>query len=232
MYLLTFTLLVIGVLGIYTQVLAVEASRFFQSQVGVLNAMVEWHEAAVSLASNTMNPATAKVGGIDLAGCGLTAGLLTPCKKGVTITTLGAPTVAVTAGAPGYATRSYSTPTAAIYPSLPTGYSGKNYQWKSIAFQNTSGYYVITYVDPAAAGAFVTTATGTSLGITEAELFQQARNLNIPLYSYGGISGGVLTVPPILTTGGPATNISYPVPASVLDGSFGIISSFSPCTKC
>ncbi len=55
MYLLVFTTLVISLLGIYTQVLAVEVARLAAQQSGVGAAMLTWHSAAVSMAASILD---------------------------------------------------------------------------------------------------------------------------------------------------------------------------------
>src|ERR1700733_12029351 len=69
MFLLTFALLIISMLGIYTQVSAVEASRLLASQSTIGQEMVMWHGAAASIAANVVNPTEPPLAA--LVGCRL-----------------------------------------------------------------------------------------------------------------------------------------------------------------
>jgi hypothetical protein len=53
MYLLVIVMLIIGMLGIYAQVLVVQAQQYFAQQNGFAAAMIAWHNAAVSMAAST-----------------------------------------------------------------------------------------------------------------------------------------------------------------------------------
>jgi hypothetical protein len=52
MYLLVFTTLMIAIVGMYTQVLGLQAARFASGQSAAGSAMLQWHAAAVSMAAS------------------------------------------------------------------------------------------------------------------------------------------------------------------------------------
>ena len=248
MYLLTFTFLVIGMLGIYTQVAAIEAARLYQSQSGIGQAMLTWHKAAMSLAGNVVNPAPPP----PSTGCGLTfslfaLGTFPVCSHTATIAPggAGAPVI-VTGGPAAYAKNSYTnTISGTVYNDIPAGYNFATYQWKSVAFVNpaaavTPGYYVVTYVDPAPVAGpgpgFISTGTipPVSLGITQSDLYQQLQNSGVPAMNMGYISkaGGTLITNAWITTGAGSVPVVYTVPAAIPPNSLAIISQPSPCTSC
>jgi len=83
MYLLVFTTLMIGIIGLYTQVLGLQTARLASNQKAIGSTMLQWHTAAVSMAvsilkTNTIYPAlvalpaTYATGG---PGCSLTFSL-------------------------------------------------------------------------------------------------------------------------------------------------------------
>jgi len=249
MYLLTFTFLVIGVLGIYTQVAAVEAARLAQNQSSIGQAMLTWHKAAMSLAGNILNPATGATGttgvpgpgdAIGTPGCSLTLSMAAPvsCKYNATkitgITVAGVPRVLVTGAF--YHLPAAGSPT---YPDIINGYNFLTYQWKSIAYTDAAGdYYLITYVDPAGADGFVSTAAAppVSLGMTPADLYRQLQNSGVPVMNMGYTSlvGGINTLVTTaqITIGGVVTSATYPIPATIPANSLAIISQPSSCSSC
>jgi hypothetical protein len=238
MYLITFTLLIVGILGIYTQVFAIQTARLFASQTGIAQTMIAWHSAALSLADNIVNPSTGSGGGvIGAGGCSLSASYLGPgyCSPGLTITnSSGTAWATVTGGAPSYTinTSSYKTASGASYPHISPNYASSIYQWKSLAFQN-GGYYVITYVDPPSATSpppgYISTASGTQLGISQADLYQQLSQSGLSPMNYGYVNSANMLVTPSSVGGGA---ISYPVPATISPGSLAIISNASQCSGC
>jgi len=228
MYLLTFVFLVISILGVYTQVLAIEAARVMANQTNTADQVLAWHSAALSLAQNVITPTS-----VTAAGCNLSTGTVpNDCMQGAThVTITGGPYMVG----------------AQAYPHLSADYAatGNNsYQWKAIAFQNSGSDYVLTYVEPYMAPmiptgippGFISTATGRQLGLTQADLYQQIKNTGLSLMNYGYVSsaGGAKT---LVTTanfniGGTITPVTYAVPAAAPAGSLGIISVFTPCNGC
>ncbi len=55
MYLLAFVTLIISLLGMYTQVLAIEVARVASQQTSIAGAMLTWHKAAVSMAAKIVD---------------------------------------------------------------------------------------------------------------------------------------------------------------------------------
>ncbi len=72
MYLLVFTTLMIGVMGIYAQILGLQTSRFAAHQNSVGVAMMQWHTAALSMAASIINTAGPLYTPLQTNGCRLT----------------------------------------------------------------------------------------------------------------------------------------------------------------
>lgn len=236
MYLLTFAMIMIAMLGLYTQVYAVQVARMFANETSIADNIVAWHEAAASLANNVINTTTNP---LTIAGCSLSFSLVAPayCIKGAA--SGGLPSVTVTGNG------NYANPAGYIFPQLPGTFNSVTYQWKSIAYQPTPNtFYVITFVPPPLISAtnpppgYISTATAPphQLTITMGDLMHQLQASGLPLYSFGYVSGGKLitasTLPPGAPTFGAA--ITYPVPpvAEVPNNSIAIISSPGHCAAC
>jgi hypothetical protein len=226
MYLLTFALLVISVLGIYTQVYALETARLFASETTIGQTFVNWHEAAASVAEGVIEPLT--VGGIG--GCRLLAtkaywaNAPTQCTTGTHLTLNASTPTDIATGSYAFGGNTY--------PLGAPGYSYSPYQWNSIAFEWSGSYLVATFVS-AAPGADISTATGTTLNLTEGDLYRQLQNMGIPVYDYGYVTnpaGG----PATLNAGPSGTNPStqYTVPTSIPNGALAIISFPGQCNGC
>jgi len=231
MYLLTFSFLVIGMIGIYTQVYALEVARLYQNQTSIGQAMIGWHEAAVSLAENVVKPAA-----FVPEGCSLTLNLFpTPsyCSIGSSITwsTEAQPPGVVVSPLVTYMSGSGTYPSNLFF----SNYNTNPYTWYSVAFSNGSGGdYVITYAGSGSDG-FAWTALS-SLGITESDLYQQVKQTGIPLTGFGYVysAGGnkTLVTPATLPLPSGDSAYTYQVPGTVPAGAFGIISAISACNGC
>jgi hypothetical protein len=82
MYLLVFVTLIISLLGLYTQVLAVEVSRVASQQSAIAGAMISWHNAAMSMAGSIVKTDqyaynTSTFGQLASNGCSLTDSAIT-----------------------------------------------------------------------------------------------------------------------------------------------------------
>jgi hypothetical protein len=228
MFLLTFALVIISMLSVYTQVYAVETARLFSNQTGVAQSMIVWHAAAASLVANVVPPASAATA----TGCSLNYGAAGLCPIGAGYSSIGTVMGGVAV------TGLYANTLGMEFPNFPPGYVLGSFQWNSIAY-DPDPYYVITYVSYTASGTGataaspITTATGKKLNITEGDLYRQLQQSGIPPYSFGYVSN-----PP----GGPATLVAgpsisnsatvYPVPTTIPDGSLAIISVPGQCNGC
>jgi len=225
MFLLTFVLIIISTLGVYTQVYALEAARFMANQTSLASTLVTWHTTAAGVAANAMlatGPGTS---------CSLTPSdaSSTQCPASIKLTSASS-NKAITTGT--------YTNLAGITVSPPASLSSTIYQWKSVAFAPAAGggYYTLTYVPPSAVSTgLISTASSPSaqLNVTMSDLYRQLRLLGIPIYSFGYVSNGTLNVAPIMING-VLTPVSYPLPAGVTipSGSLGIISSPGQCSSC
>ena len=63
MFLLTIVLILISMLGVYTQVYALEAARLLASQTSLASTLVNWHTTAATVAANAMQANSAGAGG-------------------------------------------------------------------------------------------------------------------------------------------------------------------------
>ena len=79
MYILTFVILIVSVLGAYTQVYAVNTARLFSHQVALAETMLTWHGEAVRTAHSIDNAS------LTPNGCGLTAGMPAPCTASIAL---------------------------------------------------------------------------------------------------------------------------------------------------
>lgn len=215
MYLLVFVLLMLSILGVYTEIYIVQASRLSANQIGVAQAMLDWHGAAVRLVGAN----SSSIGGSGADGC-----LLTPvqaCASGVT-----ACTPQLTQNS------SY----------LPSGYNYSAYEWCSILYTpnvpvGNKTRYVVTYVSTPASAPSQPGGRGTvdsskpvqspdpTVGYTVGEIYQQL--MKTGLVSSASLSavdsGGTLT---LTASGCTAANCpNFLAPTGMPQGSVAIISA-------
>ncbi len=218
MYLLVFSFLIIAMLGVYTQVFALQTARMLSGESGIAQMMMVWHQAAVSLATGC-NVASATdcdvITKLSAVNCSLTSSGATACKRQPLAS--GGPAnkrVYVTGG-------TYTGQSGATYPYLPAGYNTVTYKWNSLTFQSAAGspYYVVTWAPPPANPADQITVP--PVGISESDLYRQLQNAGVSLISYGTVKGNQL-ITAVPASGG---SVTYPLPAGALaDGSVAVIS--------
>jgi len=196
-YLFTFGFMLICVLGIYTQVYAVQAARMFASQTTIADDMLTWHSAAVEAVEQGVAASTSAMKSPGTTGCGLTAAN-------------GQYTTALCSTA--YTANHY----------MPTGYN-PNYNWNSYVYQASTGgqSYVVTWAPPPSSGNLSDPIQNPPIGINLSDLYTQIRNNpNIPLYGYGIAKNGQLPTPVPVNN----TFVTYPLPPAVPNGSVALIS--------
>lgn len=173
MYLLTFVTLVIALIGLYTQVLILQAANVVQQPV-IASALVTWHTAAVEMAHSILTTnALAYTGAMQTNGCSLTfqvnpsslrtaeiAAVIPQCpspKNGVlTVNTAANGSGSLTNGAALPALNNMVVITSAGPPVtyrttpvlIPQGYDLTDYQFYSILFTNLNRNYVLTFLPP------------------------------------------------------------------------------------
>jgi hypothetical protein len=163
MYLFAFVLLLVGILGIYTEVFAVQATRMYNSQTAYAEAMLTWHNAAANLALS--NSTTLANAGIGAAGCSLTPETQNPCPNGIVV----------------------------AQTNLPNGYNFYNMPWNSYVYQpngtgSASPLYVITWAPPPAGNNQSLPITTPPISVSINDLYRQMTNdANLPLISYGQV---------------------------------------------
>jgi hypothetical protein len=209
MFLVVFVTLVISVIGLFTQVVALQSAQIYNAQSGLSQLMEIWHGVAVNM--NFYTPAT-------------NAGLTSGCR----LTYLGniystVPVCTATGGGLMYV----STTPATGYVPLPSGYN-TTFSFLSVAYQTPAPVlsYVVTYVNPAAADAsgflILPQEGGKSIGYKAADLIRQLKRDTSNIV-YGTVtSPGILTVAPNNTV---QKTLTYPIPASVPTGSIALVSA-------
>lgn len=230
MYLLVFVTLVIGLLGVYGQILTVQTARVAAGQIGFAQTIQDWHAGAVSMAASVLKGGYAP----DNNGCSLTSG--GPVGDCVNAAVCGGSgVVASSAGAIGKITIDNTACDEEIH--LPKGYKAEYYQFESILYLSASGgRYVLTWVPPpiVAAGnpapGYVALPSASNkryqTSMTMADISQQFRNIakSAP-YTYGIVKNSTLKVGSIKTDETNVLVLDYGVPNYVPEGSIGIISS-------
>jgi len=193
MYLLVFVFLMMSIIGLYTELYALQISHMFAKQKGVAEVMQKWHGGAYLFARTTAavrnDPAA---GTID--GCLLTD-------------TTGIPALS----APGSCAATLANNNVNF---LPAGYQNR-YKWYSIVYAPGGAFgsqrYIITYAPPSTAGDFTSLIAHPSMGFSPSELLRQIRNSDLTKTSYGIVKGGRLLLPDApFTAANPRPE--YPVP--------------------
>ncbi|MBI1273832.1 MAG: hypothetical protein GC131_07090 [Alphaproteobacteria bacterium] len=185
MYLFVFVFLLLTIIGVFTQVFAVQTARFSANQAVAGQQMLAWHYAATRFAR--AHPTY----GLTQTGCRITGGAT--LYSGLTLTTACSTTLAAS--------------------DLPTGYV-VSYQWESIVFTDpgTSQRMVVTFVPPDANDAQAPRAPA---GLAINQILTQLRKAQPGSITSGSISGacpGSIMVPASQPGGSFVTQ--YPVPKS------------------
>ena len=224
MYLLAIVTLIVGILSIYAQVLSLQAARIAANQTGFAQTMMEWHGAAVSMASKIISTN-------QYAGpCSLTFNsALTPCNAP---TGSGSANGTVTDGGNNL---NYIASGELVH--LPTGYNAVSYQFYSVLYEDatTSQPYVVTYVGlptasyGAGGGGFIKLASGYTTSVSLGDLMHQFQVADIPTYLYGTVnaSGVLQTIAYLHNAAGNGVSAVYTIPAAagVPNGVFAVASS-------
>jgi len=243
MYLLTFITLLIGLIGIYAQVIALQTARMVAQQTGIAMTLIQWHSAAVSMARSVIS---VNASNIPSAGCSLTVALppipgIVVCPSPVTAGTLTGGTV--TSGVvPPYTVGTYTLNkvmynAAQVTVSMPSGYDTNDYQFYSILYPMSGTYQVMTLVPapiPSSTnptpGYLAAIPSGILLGTTLAGLTQQLSNTSLPNYTYGPISVSGTTA--TLMAGGGYTYcyVSSPTASCASNSLPALLTTFSSST--
>lgn len=160
MYLVAYLFLMISLIGIYTQVYAVQAGRMLSNQKVLGETMLGWHNAAVGLARNVQ-------GGVSYPPTNV------PCRLSSAVSGFSDCTSAL-----GTLVMTDSADT------LPEGYNFDAYQWYSLAYTASGQNYVVTYVESPVTGNIVEYP---SIGVSTGEMLKQLKKTKAPGYSYGAV---------------------------------------------
>lgn len=231
MYLLVFVTLVIGLIGIYGQILTAQTARVAASQTGFAQTMMDWHSAAVSMGGSVIKGASAPT---DIIGCALTAfsppsASVSPCQNTVCS---GLGIVTDMTGSARYKIALDRTGPCAEDVHLSSSYKAEYYQFYSVLYAAASGArYVITWVAPPAtsvtnpAPGYIALPTKYQTSLTMADLSQQFRNIaKASPYTYGFVKNSKLKVGGIKADA-QTLDVSYDVPSYIPEGSIAVISS-------
>jgi hypothetical protein len=205
MYLFAFVFLMVGVLGLYTEIYGLSVSRMFGGQTTMADTMLTWHNAAVGLAQANRLALTSTTGGAGTAGCSLSplAASTSQCLSSAAV--LGTYT-----------------------PSpLPNNYNITSYKWNSYAYQTSAGgpLYVITWAPMPASGKASDPVTVPAIGMSLSDLYRQIQNNNnIPLFAYGQVASGKLQTKALIGTTTQVVFTPLPTAASIGNGSVAIVS--------
>lgn len=205
MYLLVFVMLVIGLIGLYGQILSLQAARITAGMTGLANSMITWHTAAVSMGAKV-----AQTAGITVP-CSLTYSLPSVAASQLASGSVGkcnAPTgsgdsfgtVTQTSAGGGLNTLGTNGGASNGPVHLPADYNFNN-QFYSILYQAANGqYYVITFVPPPvisvsnpAPGFISLPPNNNLLSFSLTDLQHQLSLTSLPDYSYGEIKTAGLT---------------------------------------
>jgi len=223
MYLLAMTMVIIGVLGSYTQVLALQTARLAATQNSFAQAMIEWHNTALALVQNNIpNNST----NIPARGCALTWQLPSaiPTTPAIPICTGGSGALSITVdGAHNTTPNCISNPsTPPCKTSLPVGYSS-NYEFYSLAYTTAVGQIlVMTFLlQPTTTPPFLvmpspTLVNGATTSFTQSDLQKQMINSNLSFINYGTVDSAGANIVTKANSGSPSyTPVEYPLPTSL-----------------
>jgi len=190
MYLFVFVFLVMSVVGLYTEVYALQAAKMYQNRTDIAQMMLTWHESARKWAqdhdSDLDNIPKAK----SQTGCFI-------------IDTVDMPTVGTNILS---ARRCHSGGSQKVMDAaaLPLGYNFSNFRFRTIVYTNAPSRMIITYVQPPATATIPAVA-----GFTLNQLNQQLVNSHISPMMWGVYNGtnivtkNSIPIPGPTVTGGP-----------------------------
>lgn len=212
MYLLVIVTVVIGILGLYAQILSLQAARIAESRFGLAAAMSTWHSAAVSMGGSIVDTGQFPPGSV---ACSLTYDIPPPPFGGSTMSWCPAPTG--TGDAYGTVTSSNvpgalpSCPFNYIYNKkagdkecvhLPADFQIAQYQFYSVLYLDANGQaYVVTFVpsptpsstNPAPGFLSLPPNLGTYTSFTMSDLIHQLQVSGLAPYSFGPVASTATT---------------------------------------
>jgi len=200
MYIFVFVFMLMGVLGLYTQVYTLQAAKMFSRQTAIAQTMLLYHNTSYAFArANNTGVAT-----LSSTYCYQTYGVsVSKCAWG---------TLQIGAG----------------QTNLPVGFNAATYAFPSVVYEMGGVRYLLTYVSPPTANAVNDMPNTPPIGFSVAHLFQQMKNTGVSPLLYGRISANVFTTNMIAQNPSSAAtySITYPVLSSIglVDGTVGFLS--------
>jgi hypothetical protein len=215
MYLLVFVFLMISIIGLYTELYALQVSKMMAREKALGQAMLVWHGGVTAFARTHKGTDPNELGSdsVTAQGCLLTSN---------------------PAAALAYQLNSCGSLMEYNDSALPTGYNA-DYKWYSIAYVPLGGtqQYVMTFAPPSEAGNLTSPMTLPAIGYSPAEILMQLKNSGAPRTAYGMARDYGMGLVKFDTPDSPAVPMpSYIVPKSgmtmnyVPAGSVGLISPF------
>lgn len=126
MYLYVFVMLIVAIMGIYTELFSLRLARIAEKQTTIADTVYKWHLGAFGLAD------AKDLTTVDVNGCSLTPAVVPYCVDGASVSTF---LSGIDVDGVRY---------------LPTGYPYATMQFDSRLFQLDGSRYVITFVRPGA----------------------------------------------------------------------------------
>lgn len=249
MFLMVYVTLVIGLIGVFSQVYTLQAARMYANQNAVANTMLAWHTVATAYAEKTIHSADITASGCDLTHTSVRLPASNPCTNNPSGT---AAQIFVGNSKPtsiaNYCNGSSVTSNCWVDQSSFSG--AQNFNYYSIVYQSSGNYYLVTFVPPPPTDQFGnknlclpgvfsgTTCNGGSIqvGIGFDAFEGQLKKLSIKSTNYGFVNAAAtaLVSGATVTSGGSAASLQYPLPttARVPANSIGIVTQISPCSGC
>ena len=229
MYLLTFIVLLVSVLGLYANVAALQASKMAEQQKSIGETILVWHQATYRFAFDRMarypvatNPGYINFGQNRPEGCllntssGMT-GEPAPCNDGKPAALID-----------DNVTNNPVLPTLATNRSyFLSNYNVDAYKFNTIIFQplGDQNRYIITFVPPPAANDVINPVNFPPVGFSTSEIQRQLRRANVSA-SVRGVVIGTCRPPLTAPCFSADSNLQYPLPtsAAITEGSVGLYS--------
>lgn len=203
MYLVTFTFILLSVLGLYSQLYLLQSAKIFERQSGVAQIMRTWHDSAYLLAR--ANPAIVATA----AGCRLT---------NTALYAFAAPALCTNGG-----------PVFVQAANLPTGYQLNPYTWKSVVLLSGGSRILVTYATVPAGGNMGAPLDGPIIGYTLSDLYKQMQSAGMSQVGYGPVVAGVAPNNTLITKSlnAAGAQVTYTVPAALMPvGTVAYVSGF------
>lgn len=219
MYLLVFVFLIMSIIGLYTQLYALQVAQIMAQQKGVGEMMLAWHGGAYLFARFSQNGLVGTGTADTVSGC-----LLTDLTS---IPALAAPPSCSHMLHHDNALNDNVVTLPDIMPNFIPGGSNSYpiaYKWYSIIYAPGgpgTQQYVITFAEPGTAGVTTTNVVHPSVGFSPAEILHQLKNAGAPTETYGLVASGQLVTMDAPPT--PRPTYALPTTAGIPNGSVALI---------